>query len=213
MSADGKKPRKRCADGAAVFAVVRQFIKRPNDVQYRSVMEGSVDSDRLLKHRDLLLALRRGPCPNGSITAKAAKECATLLAGDHPDWCLGHEAKDFISTFAGRLRAMLRDVQQAMLKTKGRTSMPGWLTQLLGDASTSAASAATAAQSSTQPVRPIFMTRIPGIRRWGVKTVDAHMFEQEFCGGPPGVRNQAFWANLRLARIGRCTAEPQTRNR
>eukprot|EP00969_Alexandrium_andersonii_P333938 14757934-Alexandrium_andersonii.AAC.2 len=52
-----------------------------------------------------------------------------MLASESPGWNLGPEVDSWASTIAKRLRAMVRDVSQALLKGKKRNGkpLPEWL--------------------------------------------------------------------------------------
>lgn len=138
MAEPGEKQavkRVTCHDGQAVYEVIKHFISKPGDLFYReNVTEGPQDIAQIEKHQRMLLDLRAGPCPNGSLTKNAAEYAAKLLAGNNEDtWHLGREQFEFIAKFGKRLRAIQRDVQQGVYKAKGRTAAP-WVLPFLPSA-------------------------------------------------------------------------------
>jgi hypothetical protein len=130
MAEEPAPKRKRCSDGDSVAEVLKLFLAKPGDIQYReTISEGSPNYDQIKKHGQLLRALRAGPLADGALTQAAAKKALRELAAEkanEADWCLGEELDNFCEKIGKRLRAMLRDVQQGIYKSKGRT-LPEWL--------------------------------------------------------------------------------------
>ncbi len=75
------KPRARCKDVDAVATILIAHVRTPSDIQYRTELGASgLDHARLTQHRTMLMELRAGPCPNGSLTEKAAVHACKTLA-------------------------------------------------------------------------------------------------------------------------------------
>ena len=94
-------------------------------VEYRDNVNGDLNSDLILAQQELLLAIRQ-------VTSFASqgrfKEALTACATVHSaEWCLGAEEKEWIETNAVRIRAMLRDISQTILKAQGHIDRcPKW---------------------------------------------------------------------------------------
>ena len=101
--------------------------------------------ETLKAHSKMLIALRAGPLSTGSMTQKLAEEALRLVADKHEEWHLGDELGDFAAKVGRRVRVMLRDVQQALYKAKGKP-IPAWL---LGFVVSPSASMAPSSSSAT----------------------------------------------------------------
>jgi hypothetical protein len=105
-------------------------MQKPGDIQYReSLSDGAPNYDQLKRHGPMLRALRAGPLADGGLLQLLAKKALRQVAdgkASDSDWALGSELDEFTEKIGKRLRAMLRDVQQGIYKSKGRT-LPEWL--------------------------------------------------------------------------------------
>jgi hypothetical protein len=137
--------RTRCKDDEALLAVLQQHIEKTSTIIYRDRLNSSLDASKLLEHKAMLLALRAGPCPTGSVVQSVAEAAFMKLATEkEEEWHLGAEKPSWVKKMALRLRAMLRDIQQGIYKAKGRKH-PKWLEDFIDSAGTTP-SAATSAQ-------------------------------------------------------------------
>ena len=116
--------------------------------------DGQQDTDKLLRQRSLLKELREGPVGEGNLTKNAAKQIFLELAKQNEDkWKLGPSGMEaFAACCQGSLRAMLRDVQQAVIKSKTRGT-PKWLSTLL-DLEQSMPEEMTSTNASASPEEP-----------------------------------------------------------
>lgn len=102
-------------------------------MNYRKEFNGPLNQSKLREYGNLLRDLRSGPCPNGAVVpATMEKAFKDLAAENEHHWCLGLAAEEWAVSNAKRLRAMLRDVQQAFIKSRGKAP-PKWLEEFCVD--------------------------------------------------------------------------------
>ena len=83
-----------------------------------------MDAAKLQQHKTLLVALRQGPSPSGSIVQKAANIALEKLFKEREsEWHLGKEIPRKAECIAKKIRAMSRDIQQSLLKAKQKTDI------------------------------------------------------------------------------------------
>jgi hypothetical protein len=120
--------RETCKDVGGIYHVLQKYIKQPGDLFYRETLAGKLDHPTITKHLDLILALRTGPCPQGSLTKTTAQAAAAKLAEEMEEtWHLGSEISLWITKFGVRLRCMMRDVQQGIFKARTAKTVPKWV--------------------------------------------------------------------------------------
>ena len=149
--------RQRCRDADGVFEVLRKYVKLPSDVQYREELAGKADTTELVKHAEMLNTLMLGPCPNGSLTQKAAADAFGKLAEEREEWHLGADTPDFVARASRRLRSMMRDAQQALLKARAKGTCTNWVKVFL-----SAHDADPSAPVGKNPKQPVEDNRVFG---------------------------------------------------
>ena len=122
--------RKRCHSDSIVFDAVRMHIKRPDSLKYRESLDGPCLPPLIVEHTQLLLQLRAST--REALIQKSAEEGFMQLAVANeamPNWHLGSKAGKWAEKAARKLRAMLRDVSQALHKERTRhaTCTKAWL--------------------------------------------------------------------------------------
>ena len=130
------RPRVRCKGGSTIAAVLQKQLESP-DIDYRREFKGTLDQKGLVKYKLMIRALFSGPCPNGSIIPKVAESAAReLCVLNEKKWHLAGSQEATAKKIGVQIRAMLRDVQQSVIKAKGRV-YPEWLQTVLGQTSAS----------------------------------------------------------------------------
>ena len=111
--------------------VLRQHAGRPGEIMYRSTMAGRLESTLIEKHSLLLRLLRESQTHIAQSVLEAefyglAEECES-------EWHLASEKKAYAETSSRRVRAMLRDISQNLMKYKGRAreAHPSWLREFV----------------------------------------------------------------------------------
>ena len=111
--------------------IFKEYFSTPDDLDYREEYAGIMSIEKLKKHKELIKALRKGPCPNGSIVQKTATTAMIeLCRSKEESWHLATELEIRAASLAKKVRAMMRDVQQAVVKARGKAA-PEWLQHLL----------------------------------------------------------------------------------
>ena len=113
-------------DGLEQFLV--QHMPLPGSICYRTEMEGKQDTSAIMKHTDLLVGLRGF---KRFFTQSALKDVLSRASEKkESEWRLATERGVFADETAKQLRAMMRDVSQALVKWKskrGNKPPPSWL--------------------------------------------------------------------------------------
>ena len=130
-----QRRRKFLHDPEPLVSVIAQHLDSPLSVRYREkITKGAADPERIKASTPLLLALRRvSPLP---ITHRAAVQALQAVAeARQGEWKMKpDEVDDWANALARRLRAMLRDIQQAMLKIRaGHSKCPAWARPFVDD--------------------------------------------------------------------------------
>ena len=128
--------RRRCKDPAVVFEAARAHLVRPEDSKYREELEGNVHPERVEVHTALLLAVRSHTGEQALTQSVAQQGFLQLAVLNEESWNLGPAARKWSVKAAKRLRCMLRDVSQALIKER-RNNMctKPWLQPFWDDAS------------------------------------------------------------------------------
>ena len=114
--------RKRCIDPAVIFEAARAHLAQPELFKYREDLKGSVDPEKIEEHTALLLAVR-SQTGEQALTQSAARDGFMHLAvQNEQSWNLGPNAGKWAAKAARRLRCMLRDVGQALIKERRNTT-------------------------------------------------------------------------------------------
>jgi hypothetical protein len=131
MAAEPAHKRKRASEDGELAEVMRKFLGKPGDIQYReTISEGVPNYDQIKKHGPFLRALRAGPLADGSLTQGAAKKALREVAlekASETDWCLGGELDDFCEKTGKRVRAMLYEMfSRASTSPRAAPCRSGW---------------------------------------------------------------------------------------
>ena len=133
--------RKRCTDPDVVLEVLLKHVASPDAFKYRVDLDGPTDAKELSAHSALLLALRSAT--KAPLTQTACESAlSTVASKNESTWHLGRSQHKWAAKASRRLRAMIRDIDQGLVKARTRTHHPEWLVPFLpGDADAAAADA------------------------------------------------------------------------
>ena len=152
------KRRQRCRDEEAVLEALIPFMLPDNLLYRETVSSGRLDATKISVHEKMLLKLRAGPCAEGNLNQKLAYNVMLRLVRlREPEWFLGaQEHESWARSRALRLRAMMRDVDQAVIKARSRpaTVAAPWLQPFLGGMAPS--TTVSAANPPADPANYIF---------------------------------------------------------
>ena len=124
--------RQRCQSSDGLFEVFARHIVAPDVLAYREELDGPIDTDKLMRNRQLIVDIRAGPAANGSLVQKhTAAAVKRHFQDKEEEWHLGAELDGRATSVAKKIRAMSRDVQQAWLKSMKKGSTPKWLAVVL----------------------------------------------------------------------------------
>ena len=126
--------------GSDAGAVLIKHIQNLKDLTYRETLTGTATPTTLAAKAQMLIDLRAGPVTSGNLGKLAAETAMRTLFEARPCWNLcGHDLQGTIEKKAVSLRAMLRDVQQQMHKSKTGRNPPPWVLPFLADLPSAAA--------------------------------------------------------------------------
>ena len=110
-------------DVEEVLEVLKEELQSPVVIGYRESLSGKRDIEQLTKHKNLI---RRTP-PMKPKELTQLLEC--VAAAKEDEWHLCGEASGWAKQTSKRLRAMKRDISQALVKTTSdpKRPGPGWL--------------------------------------------------------------------------------------
>ena len=135
-------------DRASLVAVLSAQLG-PTQISYRDALNGTMKSDDIKPHQTLLIALRGVAASFAQSTLELAiHEVAVSKA---KDWNMqGADASQFACDTSRRLRAMLRDISQTLVKNQ---QVPDWAQPYVasGDAAPAASAAVAPAAGSGAP--------------------------------------------------------------
>ncbi|CAK0849444.1 unnamed protein product, partial [Prorocentrum cordatum] len=113
--------RSRCKGSDELEAALINHFKEADELDYPHGLADDCDPDVLSEWEDMLLDVRRAMCPHMAISqSKAIQLFEKVLEENGAAWALGDEEKDWTTSMAKMLRAMLGHVQQAVLKNMKR---------------------------------------------------------------------------------------------
>eukprot|EP00959_Pyramimonas_sp_CCMP1952_P269438 5632512-Pyramimonas_sp.AAC.1 len=113
--------RSRSQGGAALLAVLKEHVTTADELDYTTDLDGDVDGDTITAWKDMMLAAREAMYPQTSISQKCGKAVfVDVLEANGASWNLGAEEASWADTSSKMFRAMLRHVQQAVIKMKNR---------------------------------------------------------------------------------------------
>lgn len=117
---------KLCSDADKIAELLAKHIHTAEALVYRDeVSKGTAQPPLIHKHVSLLQDIRQ-TC--GSITKLAAEHAFRKRASDmEEEWHLATGLDSWAIKRGAMLRAMLRDINQNLLKAKSRRTMPAWL--------------------------------------------------------------------------------------
>ncbi len=114
-------------DADMLLEVLSRHVHVPINLKYREVLAGPQDKQEIAKHTDLLKDLPRTVAQLPLVTALKA-----LATKKEDVWHLAAEKTAWATVTARQLRAMNRDVAQALVKAKGKEKAgPDWLRPFL----------------------------------------------------------------------------------
>eukprot|EP00959_Pyramimonas_sp_CCMP1952_P310116 6490059-Pyramimonas_sp.AAC.2 len=97
--------------------VLRAHIKKPEDVNYSTDLTSQIDTDGIVDHIGLLKSIREVLDPQVTLPQAALKDEMAVLANEREvDWKLSEQSDSWAAETAKSIRAMLRHLQQAVLK-------------------------------------------------------------------------------------------------
>ena len=109
---------------AAILQVLREHVLVPGELLYRETMNGKVDVPKIDANRDFMISFRKhAPHMN---QLRLTSLLVTLASEREATWHLSEEARGWAAATAKRIRAMLRDIAQNLLKYV-HTKPPSWL--------------------------------------------------------------------------------------
>ena len=126
ISGSAGQCRQRCQSSDGLFEVFARHIVAPDVLAYREELDGADrHTDNLKRNRQLIVDIRAGPAPNGSLVQKhTAAAVKRHFQDKEEEWHLGAELDGRATSVAKKIRAMSRDVQQAWLKSMKKGSTP-----------------------------------------------------------------------------------------
>ena len=106
-------------DSKAVEDFLVEHLPLPGAIQYRSDVDaGGVDPKQITLHAELLLGLRQ--FKNHFAQKWLAKVLSSVADRKESDWNLADEQAEWATETSKRLRAMLRDISQGLVKLKAK---------------------------------------------------------------------------------------------
>ena len=115
-----------------VARIFRAHVNPPEQMRYRTKLDGVCAPTVITNNQNLLLELLAGPCAEGNLAQTKTKECFMAVAADREEvWHLATETETWAENAAKMVRAMMRDIQQTIMKNSIR-NMPDWVTPFLG---------------------------------------------------------------------------------
>ena len=119
-------PKQATVDREKLLDVVARYLK-PEQLPYRTSMGGKMQSSELVRHAAWLKDIRAlSTFLNQSTLEPLIK---SVCESKESTWHLGNEIDTFSKETALSLRAMLRDVQQTLVKHKSDGKIPSWCAQ------------------------------------------------------------------------------------
>ena len=124
----GPKHRRRSSGHDELLNILEKYVELPSSIKYREEFVGKSNPDVLKKHGCMLREIKEGPCKDGSLTQTAGKAAFLKLAkSKETKWHLAQDQVGFATAAGKMLRAMLRDVDQALYKLKDGRKPQTWL--------------------------------------------------------------------------------------
>ena len=133
VAAEALRKRPRTGDALLLTNTIRQNLKQPIRPKYRENLIGNRDINEIKENKQVLVGILK--C-GATWCQGAMKDAVTTVAEENEKgWKLGSaDAREtFASSWSKRVRAQLRDINQALVKRKGRDpkAAPNWLIPFL----------------------------------------------------------------------------------
>ena len=133
-------PRARCKDDETIYNVIKDYADLFPRVSYRTELDKGTVKHAAIEANTKLLVGIRSAIPHALAQVPCVAALTRLASEREDEWNLGPERDAWAFTRAKRLRCMLRDVQQNVLKWQARSQAvagqaPDWLSPFLDAAS------------------------------------------------------------------------------
>ena len=133
VAAEALRKRPRTGDALLLTNTIRQILKQPIRPKYRENLIGSRDINEIKENKQVLVGILKCGATWCQGTMKDA--VLTVAEENEKEWKLGSKdaRETFASSWSKRVRAQLRDINQALVKRKGRDpkAAPNWLIPFL----------------------------------------------------------------------------------